>query len=121
MSPRRIHRSRAFAERAATRATGVTIDAEHAAPFVRLTVPGAPRAGEGGRWGLVLGGGGVLGAAWMIGALEALERSRGIDARQAEMILGTSAGAVIGALLAAGVSVAEQRAEQLDEDGAGTR
>jgi NTE family protein len=112
---------RLFAERAAVRATGVTAGPGPTASVVRLSVPKGRRAGAGGRWGLVLGGGGVLGAAWMIGALEALERSRGIDARQAEMILGTSAGAVIGALLAAGVSVAEQRAEQLDESGAGTR
>jgi NTE family protein len=62
---------------------------------------------------LVLGGGGVLGAAWMIGALDALERSRGIDARQADLIIGTSAGSVIGALLSAGVSVADQLAQQV--------
>lgn len=82
---------------------------------VRLPVPDAARAGGGGRWGLVLGGGGVLGAAWLVGALEALEAARGIDARKAEVILGTSAGSVVGALLAAGVSVAEQRAQQLGE------
>src|SRR4051812_17349184 len=104
--------NRAFAQRAATRATGFAASGE-AASFVRFPVPGAARAGSGGRWGLVLGGGGVLGAAWLVGALEALERARGIDARQAEMILGTSAGSVIGALLAAGVSVADQRAQQL--------
>ncbi len=112
----RTHRH--FAERAATRATGVPAGSGSAASVVRLSIPGARRAGEGGRWGLVLGGGGVLGAAWLVGALEALEQSRRIDAREADLILGTSAGSVVGALLAAGVSVAEQRAEQLQEAGA---
>jgi NTE family protein len=111
MSRRRMHPT--FAQRAATRATG---SAGEAASIVRLAVPGAARAGAGGRWGLVLGGGGVLGAAWLVGALEALEQVRGIDARQAEVILGTSAGSVIGALLAAGVSVTDLRAQQLGEE-----
>jgi NTE family protein len=118
MSPRRTRSLRADAQRAqraATRATGLAAGAGQAASAVRLAVPGAPRAGAGGRWGLVLGGGGVLGAAWLVGALEALERSRGIDARQAEMIIGTSAGSVVGALLASGVSVADQRSQQFAE------
>jgi NTE family protein len=111
-----IHRrvNPTFAQRAAIRATGLTSVGE-AASVVRLAVPGSARAGSGGRWGLVLGGGGVLGAAWLVGALEALQRSRGIDVRQAEVILGTSAGSVIGALLATGVSVADLRAQQLGE------
>jgi predicted acylesterase/phospholipase RssA len=106
--------NRAFAQRAATRATGFASPGG-AASVVRLPVTGSARAGSGGRWGLVLGGGGVLGAAWLVGALQALEIARGIDARQAEVILGTSAGSVIGALLAAGVSVADQRAQQLGQ------
>ena len=57
------------------------------------------------RRGIVLGAGGVLGAAWTIGALSALETVEGFDARDAEVIVGTSAGSVIGALLGAGVSV----------------
>lgn len=65
------------------------------------------------RRGLVLGGGGVLGAAWMIGALGALEESLGIDARSFEYIVGTSAGSVVGGLLGAGVSVSSQRDHQL--------
>jgi NTE family protein len=86
---------------------------------VHLPVAGRARAGDGGTWGLVLGGGGVLGAAWLVGALEGLQVTRGLDARRADVILGTSAGSVVGALLAAGVSVAEQRAQQLGEE-AGT-
>ncbi|GAB3246489.1 patatin-like phospholipase family protein [Kineosporia babensis] len=52
----------------------------------------------------------------MIGALTALEEHRGLDARDADLIIGTSAGSVIGALLAAGISVAEQRKQQLGGD-----
>ncbi len=56
------------------------------------------------RVGLVLGAGGVVGAAWLIGALQALEEETGWSPRTAERIVGTSAGSVIGALTAAGVT-----------------
>lgn len=59
------------------------------------------------RRGLVLGGGGVLGAAWTIGALTALEEDRSIDSRDFSIILGTSAGSVIASMLGSGVSVKE--------------
>jgi NTE family protein len=55
------------------------------------------------RVGLVLGAGGVVGASWLIGALEALEAETGWTGAEAERIVGTSAGSVIGALTAAGV------------------
>jgi NTE family protein len=55
------------------------------------------------RVGLVLGAGGVVGASWLIGALEALEAETGWRGVQADHIVGTSAGSVIGALTAAGV------------------
>src|SRR3954468_22146612 len=55
------------------------------------------------RVGLVLGAGGLIGGAWLMGALEALEAETGWRAADAEQIVGTSAGAVIGALAAAGV------------------
>lgn len=64
------------------------------------------------RRGLVLGGGGVLGAAWTIGALCALEEERGFACVDVDAIIGTSAGSVIAALLAAGVSPWEQHAHQ---------
>jgi NTE family protein len=54
------------------------------------------------RRGLVLGGGGVLGAAWMIGALSALSDFLDWDPRDAEVIVGTSAGSVLAAMLASG-------------------
>lgn len=57
------------------------------------------------RRGLVLGGGGTLGAAWMIGALRALEQRTGFDPRDAQLIVGTSAGSILAALLGAGASV----------------
>ncbi len=68
-----------------------------------------------GRWGLVLGGGGVLGGAWLVGALTALQEVHGLDPREAELIVGTSAGSVTAALLGAGISVEDLRAHQLGE------
>jgi len=59
------------------------------------------------RRGLVLGGGGVLGAAWMVGALQALQDEVGVDVREFETFVGTSAGSILAALLGAGVSVAD--------------
>jgi NTE family protein len=58
-----------------------------------------------GRWGLVLGAGGVLGAAWTIGALTALQQEHGLDPRDAEVLVGTSAGSVLAAALGCGVGV----------------
>jgi NTE family protein len=53
--------------------------------------------------GLVLGAGGVLGGAWLVGGLSALAREADWDPGSADQIVGTSAGSMIGALLAAGV------------------
>jgi NTE family protein len=55
------------------------------------------------RVGLVLGGGGAVGAAYHAGALAAMEHDLGLDARDAEVIVGTSAGSLVGALLRLGV------------------
>ncbi len=55
------------------------------------------------RVGLVLGAGGVLGASWLIGAVEALEEETGWRAADAERIVGSSAGSVVGALAASGI------------------
>ncbi len=62
------------------------------------------------RIGLALGAGGVVGANWMIGALEALEAQSGFRAADAAEVLGTSAGSLIGALLSAGVPTAAMAA-----------
>ena len=59
------------------------------------------------RRGLVLGAGGVLGAAWTVGALSAVEEQLGWDPREAEVLIGTSAGSVLAAALGCGISVAE--------------
>jgi NTE family protein len=53
--------------------------------------------------GLVLGAGGVMGGAWLTGGLEALARETGWDPASADYVVGTSAGSMIGSLLAAGV------------------
>jgi NTE family protein len=55
------------------------------------------------RVGLVLGAGGVVGASWLIGALDALESQTGVSPGDAEVVVGTSAGSVIGSLVAAGI------------------
>ena len=55
------------------------------------------------RIGLVLGGGGAVGAAYHAGALAALEHDLGWDPRRADFIVGTSAGALVGALLRLGL------------------
>ncbi len=55
--------------------------------------------------GLVLGAGGVLGAAWTIGALAALQDSDGWDPREADVLVGTSAGSVLAGALGCGVPV----------------
>jgi NTE family protein len=57
------------------------------------------------RRGLVLGGGGVLGAAWMIGALAALSEALSWDPREAEVVVGTSAGSVLAAMIGSGLGV----------------
>ena len=51
---------------------------------------------------LVLGAGGVLGEAWTMGVLAGLEDAAGIDLRECEAFVGTSAGAIVAAHLAAG-------------------
>lgn len=70
------------------------------------------------RVGLVLGAGGVLGAAWLAGALHAIATESGWDPGSADHIVGTSAGSIIGALLACGVPpwlmVAHSSGEALD-------
>jgi NTE family protein len=67
------------------------------------------------RRALVLGCGAVAGAAWSIATLDAVQRRLGWDAREAELLIGTSAGAVLAALLAAGVGVERMMAAQRGE------
>lgn len=51
----------------------------------------------------MLGAGGVLGGAWLVGGLHALASETGWDPASADRIVGTSAGSMVGSLLAAGV------------------
>lgn len=71
------------------------------------------------RIGLVLGAGGALGASWTVGALSALQDHLGWDARAADAVVGTSAGAVVAAMLGGGVAIKSllnsQRGFQTDE------
>jgi NTE family protein len=66
---------------------------------------------------LVLGGGGVIGVAWESGLAAGLAEA-GVDLREVDAILGTSAGAIVGAQLAAGRIPAQARAARglLDAD-----
>ncbi|HEX4625218.1 MAG TPA: patatin-like phospholipase family protein [Solirubrobacteraceae bacterium] len=51
---------------------------------------------------LVLAGGGLIGEAWMTGVLAGMETASGIDFRECEGFVGTSAGSIVSAHLAAG-------------------
>ena len=55
---------------------------------------------------LVLGGGGVLGLAWMSGVLAGLEEAGSFDARDCGGYIGTSAGSIVAASLVAGLAPA---------------
>ncbi len=50
---------------------------------------------------LVLGGGGVTGVAWELGLLEGLRRA-GVDLTDADIVIGTSAGSVVGTRITTG-------------------
>ncbi|MCI4066607.1 patatin-like phospholipase family protein [Micromonospora sp. R77] len=61
---------------------------------------------------LVLGGGGVTGVAWELGLLAGLVE-RGVDLVGADLVVGTSAGSVVGAQVCSGVPVERLYAAQL--------
>jgi NTE family protein len=65
------------------------------------------------RRAFVFGGGGVLGFAWIVGALNALQHELGIEAGPDDLLVGTSAGAVISGLLGCGVDVDSIRRHQM--------
>ncbi|MFI6686510.1 patatin-like phospholipase family protein [Streptomyces sp. NPDC050485] len=64
---------------------------------------------------LVLGGGGVTGSGWEVGVLAGLLEA-GVDLRGADTVIGTSAGAFVGAAFAGGQDVEEMYAAQLRPD-----
>lgn len=61
---------------------------------------------------LVLGGGGVTGVAWQLGMLRGLADA-GVDLTGADLVVGTSAGAVVGAQITSGTPLDELYARQL--------
>jgi NTE family protein len=67
-----------------------------------------------GRRALVLGGGGVTGIAWETGLLAGLAEA-GVDLTSADLVVGTSAGSVVGAQILSGVSLEDLYAAQLRE------
>ncbi len=71
--------------------------------------------------GLVLSAGGAAAEAWHAGAVGALQDVTGWDARCAELILGTSAGAISGLCLRAGIPPADlcahRRGEPVSDEG----
>lgn len=67
------------------------------------------------RTALVLGAGGFTGQAFHLGVLSALEELTGFDARRADVLVGTSAGSLVAAALAGGLSAADQAAELTGE------
>src|SRR5579864_5821039 len=69
--------------------------------------------------GLVLGGGGITGIAWEFGVLSGLAEA-GLDLSSADVVVGTSAGSVVGAQILSGVSIEELYADQL-RDATGER
>ncbi|WP_163506221.1 patatin-like phospholipase family protein [Fodinicola acaciae] len=65
-----------------------------------------------GERALVLGGGGVTGIAWELGILSGLAEA-GVDLTQADLVVGTSAGSVVGAQVTSGLDVQELYERQL--------
>jgi NTE family protein len=65
------------------------------------------------RRALVLGGGGITGIAWEWGILAGLA-ANGVDLREADLVIGTSAGSVVGAQVAAGLDTEERYQVQLE-------
>ena len=85
--------------------------------------PDRPGAGTGEALsvGLVFSGGGAAAEAWHAGVVRALQAVTGWDARRADLILGTSAGAITGLCLRAGIPPADlyahRRGEPVSEEG----
>jgi NTE family protein len=76
-------------------------------------------AADGVGRALVLGGGGVAGVAWEAGMITGL-RDAGVDLTGPDLIVGTSAGSIVGSLIGHGVDLAEaieQLAAEADRPG----
>jgi len=66
-----------------------------------------------GSTALVLGGGGITGIAWELGILHGLAE-RGVDLTGADVVVGTSAGSVVGAQVTGGSPLGDLYATQLE-------
>jgi NTE family protein len=64
------------------------------------------------RYALILGGGGTVGVSWTIGALHSFADTLGIDLNDAVVMVGTSAGSVVAALIRTGHPLADAVAEE---------
>ncbi len=65
---------------------------------------------RGTRTGLVIGGGAALGGAWAVAALCALSEVEGYEpTKSVDLVVGTSAGSVLAAMVGCGVSLDEMR------------
>src|SRR3954469_15638126 len=89
----------------------------HSVAQLTRAVEGAPRVCEDGamsdqRTALVLGGGGITGIAWEIGLLAGLAEA-GTDLSGADLVVGTSAGSVVGAQITSGEDVEAMYQRQL--------
>src|SRR5438477_10620261 len=75
-------------------------------PLRRPTPRGAAGYGQTGRMrrGVVLGGGGIAGVAWEAGTVIGLRRA-GVDLSLADVIVGTSAGSIVGSHVAFGTDL----------------
>jgi NTE family protein len=65
------------------------------------------------RRAFVFGSGGVLGFAWIVGALSAIQHELGIESGRDDLLIGTSAGAVVSGLLGCGVDIDTIRRHQM--------
>jgi NTE family protein len=65
------------------------------------------------RRAFVFGGGGVLGFAWIVGAMTAVQHELGIEPGPDDLLIGTSAGAVMSGLLGCGLNINSIRRHQL--------
>jgi len=68
---------------------------------------------------LVLGGGGILGEAWMTALLAGLADASGFDSRDCEAFVGTSAGAIVATALSAGIEPGSRLGELPEQPPAG--
>jgi NTE family protein len=68
---------------------------------------------------LVLGGGGILGEAWMSGLLAGLSQATGFDPRECDGFVGTSAGAIVATALAAGIEPGSRLGQLPEQPAAG--